>query len=129
LLAQLISKNVVLVKAANKEGNNYQETFRRVHDSIESGFITATDALSNEWISSPVGELWLSELTKAGLNRTKIMTPKILLPLLCLSKLQALWQEIRDPSSDWIGEMVSRKKLVKVQRVTKNGRKMLCSKS
>jgi ribosomal protein S11 len=65
LLAQLISKNVVFVKAANEEGKNYEETFRHVHDSIESGFITATDALSNEWISSPAGELWLSELTKA----------------------------------------------------------------
>ena len=42
LLAQLISKNAMLVKAANEEGNNYQETFRHVHDYIE---ITATDAL------------------------------------------------------------------------------------
>jgi len=65
LLAQLMSKNPTLVKAANEEGNNYEETFRRIHDSIESGFIAATDALSNEWISSPAGEIWLSELAKA----------------------------------------------------------------
>jgi len=65
LLAQLISKNAVLVKAANEEGNNYEETFQRIHDSIESGFIATTDALSNEWISSPAGEVWLAELGKA----------------------------------------------------------------
>jgi len=64
LLAQLISKNAVLVKAANDEGTNYEDTFQRVHDSIESGFIAAIDALSNEWLSSPAGECWLSGLAK-----------------------------------------------------------------
>ena len=65
LLAQLISKNAVLVKAAKEEGTGYKDTFLRVHNSIEKHFIAATDALSNQWLSSPAGELWLSELTKA----------------------------------------------------------------
>jgi hypothetical protein len=72
LLAQLISNNVVLVKAANKEGNNYED-----HDFIVSGFITATDALSNEWISSPAGELWLSELTKVKYTHVSNLTDGI----------------------------------------------------
>jgi len=57
----------MLVKAAKEEGTDNENTFRvlRVHNSIEQKFIAATDALSNEWLSSPAGELWLSELTKA----------------------------------------------------------------
>jgi hypothetical protein len=62
LLAQLISKNAVLVKAAKEEGADNEDTFLRVHNSIEDFFIAAIDALSNEWLSSPAGELWLSEL-------------------------------------------------------------------
>jgi hypothetical protein len=65
LLAQLISKNAMLVKAAKEEGTNNEDTFLRVHNEIEQKFIAATDALSNEWLSSPVGEHWLSELAKA----------------------------------------------------------------
>jgi hypothetical protein len=64
LLAQLISKNAMLVKAAKEEGNDNEETFIHVHNSIEQKFIAATDALSDEWLSSPAGEHWLSELAK-----------------------------------------------------------------
>lgn len=65
LLIQLVSMNPKLIGATEEEAIIYDETFRRVHDSIENGFIAATDSLSQEWISSPAGVAWLAELAKA----------------------------------------------------------------
>lgn len=64
LLTQLLSKNAELAGAADEELQRYGEVFRRVHDSIQEGFVAATDALSHEWISSPAGVEWLSGLDK-----------------------------------------------------------------
>ena len=65
LLTHLISKNPILVGATEQEAANYGEAFRKVHDSIEGGFIAATDSLSHEWMTTPTGAAWLSELAKA----------------------------------------------------------------
>ena len=65
LLTQLVSKNTKLVGATEEEAIHYRQEFRRIHDSIEDGFIAATDSLSHEWISSPAGAAWLSVLAKA----------------------------------------------------------------
>jgi len=72
LLTQLVSTNTKLVGATEEEAIKYGEAFRRVHDSIENGFIAATDSLSQEWISSPAGVTWLAELAKARYTAVSI---------------------------------------------------------
>ena len=72
LLTQLLSKNAKLAGATDEEAVTYGEEFRKVHGAIQEGFVAATNALSNEWISSPAGVEWLSGLDKARYLRVSI---------------------------------------------------------
>ena len=64
LLMQLISKNHMFIEAMEEKILQYDTEFRKVHDSLENGFIQAMDSLCQEWIASPAGIQWLFMLTK-----------------------------------------------------------------
>jgi hypothetical protein len=76
LLAQLISNNAMLVKAQMRK-----ETI--IKKPSEAFTIILKVALSqqlmpsNEWISSPMGELWLSELTRVRYTHVSNLTDGI----------------------------------------------------
>jgi hypothetical protein len=77
LLAQLISKNVVLVKAAQMRKETITKKPSDAFTIILKVALSQQLMASNEWISSPMGELWLSELTRVRYTHVSNLTDGI----------------------------------------------------